>query len=103
MAQTDEVADSDEATRDAFPPNLSVITIVIDGEGEPHVDLGYVSPHAAISIFKSAAETLEDMINPPRITYKNRVIFDLGLGYGVEEIVFEDDDDDDDDWDDEDE
>lgn len=103
MSRTEDLGDVDEETRDAFPPNMSVITIVIDGEGEPHIDLGLVSPHAAISIFESAAETLKDLINPPKITYKNRVIFDLGLGYGVEEVVFDFDDDDEDDWDDEDE
>lgn len=81
---------------DELDDTLSVITIVIDGEGEPHIDLGTVSPHAAVSIFDSAADTLRDMLNPPKISYKNRVIFDLGLGVGVETIVFDYDTDDDD-------
>lgn len=99
MADTEETGENENSEREAFP-SLSVITIVIDDEGRPAINLGDVSPYAAISIFSTAADTLNDMMTPPKVTYKDKVILDMGISYGFESMVF-DFDDDDDEWDDE--
>lgn len=88
---------SDEVElEDVMPRHYDIITIALDGDGEPSVDLGNVSPYAAITILESVAETLHDLIMPPKVTYKDRVIVNYGYGYAFEEEVFDTEDDDDD-------
>ena len=82
---------------EVLPQHYDIITIALDGDEEPSVDLGGISPYAAITILESVAETLRDLVMPPKVTYKDRVIVNYGLGYAFEEEVWEGDDDDDDD------
>jgi len=84
--------ETEESEVEAFPPNLDVITIVVDGEGAANADLGNMSPHEAITILELLADTLRDMLSPPKIRYKNRTIFNLGIRSSIEEMNWDDDD-----------
>jgi hypothetical protein len=88
---------SDEvAVEDVLPPHYDIITISLDGDEEPSVDLGNISPYAAITILESVAETLRDLVMPPKVTYKDRVIVNYGYGYAIENGVWDPEDEDDD-------
>ena len=59
-------------------PKLHALTIVWE-EGAncpPQVDLGEMSPWVAITLLNMVAESLELVLHPPTIRYKDDIIFE---------------------------
>jgi hypothetical protein len=47
--------------------SVHVVTIVVEDDGPPRVDLGGLSPYAVLSILESISNTLADFIEIPTI------------------------------------
>ena len=62
-------------------PKLSVMTIALDGTA-PRVDLGDITPHAAIAILEVVLSSLRECMLPPVIVFDNEEIYNV---YDVDE------------------
>lgn len=57
---------------------VHVITLIINtNKGAPELDIGDIPPQAAITFLHQAADTLESILHPPKITYDGTVVFDV--------------------------
>jgi hypothetical protein len=76
MNEEEEANQIDIGNLPDFGTGINVITITYNNNDDslPHMDLGDCSPWVAITLLKSAMETLEIMIPPIGVTYKGDVV-----------------------------
>lgn len=75
-------------------PDVSIITIVLEPDKDPEVDLGDIDPWTAVTIFASILDALKDIQPIPNIKWRNPP---KGASYNVGYRWSDDDDDDDED------
>ena len=72
-----EPADQLDEAHDPIPEYHVITLIVNTNKGAPELDIGDIPPQAAITFLRQAAETLESILHPPKITYDGTVVFEM--------------------------
>lgn len=72
---------SDETEVEDPIPEIHVITLTINTEKHgPELDIGDMSPQSAITFLHQAADTLEQILHLPKITYRGETVFEVICG-----------------------
>lgn len=79
MTELDGQSDEWEEHEDVDPiPEVHVITLVINTEKHaPELDIGDIPPQSAVTFLRQAADTLTQILHPPKITYRGDIVFEM--------------------------
>lgn len=58
---------------------LHAVTIMFEVGGPPVVELGDLSPYAAVGLLRAVTDALEATLHPPTISYRGDVIFSVSF------------------------
>jgi hypothetical protein len=69
---------SDETEAEDPIPEIHVITLIVNTDKHaPELDIGDMPPQSAITFLRQAAETLEEILHPPKVTYRGETVFEV--------------------------